>query len=99
MRRVRTILPRAVMGGLGSLESEPLGLDAAILILVGADGLLPAAPDAVEAFGVDVVCLDEQAADLVGALPAEINGFERHLAHEGFAAAFAELLDHRAVDV
>src|SRR6185503_6563289 len=62
-----------------SLQREPLGLHAAILVVVGAERFLPATADGFESLCAYTVLLDEQALDLVRALLAEIDGLERHL--------------------
>jgi hypothetical protein len=48
----------------------------------------PTTPHAVQPFGVDAVFLDQQPLDFVGALAAEIDGFQRHLANKRVAARF-----------
>jgi len=80
-------------------ESEPLGLHASVLLVLGSDRFLPAASDTVEALGVDVMLFDEQAPDFVGALATEVDRFQRHLADEGVTALFAEVFHHRVVHV
>ena len=49
--------------------------------------------------GVDLLALDEQALDFARAFLAELHRLQRHLPHECFAAALAEILDQRVVHV
>jgi hypothetical protein len=82
-----------------SLEREPLRLDAAVLLRIAAERLVPAAAGDVESRGVDLMLLDEQAFDFTRAFLAELDRLQRHLPDELIATAFAEVFDERVIDV
>jgi hypothetical protein len=79
--------------GVALLEGEPLRLDAAVLLWIAAERLVPAAAGDVESRGVDLMLLDEQAFDFPRAFFAELDRLQRHLPNELIPTAFAEVFD------
>ena len=72
-------------------QREPLCLDPAILLHVGAERFLPASADRIEPFHIDLLAFNEQAFDFVRAVFAELDGFQRFLLDERITALLLEL--------